>query len=47
MRELITLAVDKGVAQEIKRLRELRLVPTEAEVQQQWMQKYEEERQGI
>ena len=47
MRELITLAVDKGVAQEIKRLRELGLVPTEAEVQQQWMKKYEEERQGI
>lgn len=47
MRELITLAVNKGVAQEIKRLRELGLVPTEAEVQQQWMQKYEEERQGL
>lgn len=47
MRELITLAVNKGVAQEIKRLRELALVPTEAEVQQQWMQKYEEERQGL
>ncbi len=47
MRELITLAVNKGVAQEIKLLRELELVPTEAEVQQQWMQKYEKERQGL
>ncbi len=47
MRELIRLAIDKGVAREVKRLHELGLVTTEAELQERSSLKFEQEREGL
>jgi len=53
MRELIELAVDKGVAQEIKRLRELGLIPAEPqphaepEARESSALNYAQEREGL
>ena len=47
MRELITLAVDKRVAQSIQRLRELGLVATLPETQEEDALRYKQERQGL
>jgi len=47
MRELIGLAVGKGVAREVRWLHELGLVATEAEPKQGDMLKFEEEREGL
>lgn len=47
MRELIGLAVDKGVARELKRLRELGLVGTDSQVQETSALKFEREREGL
>ena len=47
MRELIALAVSKGVAKEIERLRELELIPTFTVPQEDEAIKYKQEREGI
>jgi len=47
MRELIALAVDKGVAREVRRLRELGLVGTDSELQVRSALKFEQEREGL
>jgi len=47
MRELIGLAVDKGVARSVKRFHELGLVTTETELKQGDMLKFEEEREDL
>lgn len=47
MRELIGLAVDKGVAREVRRLRELGLVGTDSELQERSALKFGQEREGL
>lgn len=47
MRELIKLAVDKGIAREVKRLRELGLVGIDSELQERSALKFEQEREGL
>jgi predicted HTH transcriptional regulator len=47
MRELIQLAVYKGVAGEVRRLHELGLIATDSDLQKRIMPKFEEEREGL
>lgn len=47
MRELIGLAIDKGVAREVRRLHELGLVGTGLELQEKSTRQFEQEREGL
>ena len=47
MRELVGLAIDKGVAREVKQLQESELVVSDSAQQKSSTLKYEEEREGL
>ncbi len=47
MRELITLAVDKGVAREVRRLHELELVGADSDLQERSALKFAQEREDL